>query len=117
LELANYKGHDIKLEFETEGVFFHENSTYDLFLVIKAFNLNQLPFVNIRSIGTFKFEHVTTVETIPDYFYSNSIAILFPYIRAYISILTTQANVPGLILPTLNLTSLEEGLKKRTTVK
>lgn len=31
--------------------------------------------------------------------------------------LTTQANVPGLILPTLNLTSLEEGLKKHTTVK
>lgn len=82
LELANYKGHDIKLEFETEGVFLQESPTYELILTFNALNVDQLPFVNISCIGTFKFDHVSTIDTIPDYFYSNSIAILFPYVRA-----------------------------------
>ena len=52
---------------------------------------------------------------IPGFFYPNSIAILFPYIRAFVSTLTLQANVTPIVLPTLNLTNLQEKLKKNTT--
>jgi len=55
------------------------------------------------------------MEDIPDFFYKNSIAILFPYLRAYLSLVTTQANVPGIILPTYNLSGLEEELRSNTT--
>lgn len=51
----------------------------------------------------------------PSYFYRNSIAIVFPYIRAFISTVTLQANIPPIILPTMNLTSLEIPLKQNTT--
>ncbi|CAM4366664.1 hypothetical protein AQBE111736_13510 [Aquirufa beregesia] len=41
-------------------------------------------------------------------------AILFPYLRAFISLVTLQINIPPLILPTLNLSSLEADLRKNT---
>jgi len=71
--------------------------------------------VRINCKGLFEFKNVQTIEDIPDFFYKNSIAILFPYVRAYISLVTTQANVPGIILPTHNLSSLEEKLRNNTT--
>ena len=75
------------------------------------------PFVEISCKGIFKFENVSTFEEIPEFFYRNSIAILFPYVRAYLSLVTTQANVPGIILPTLNLSNLETELKSNTVIK
>lgn len=48
-------------------------------------------------------------------FYANSIAIVFPYIRAFISTVTLQANlVSPILLPTMNLTSLGERLMNNT---
>ena len=49
------------------------------------------------------------------YFYTNAPAILFPYIRAYISTLTNLSGYKPINLPTLNLTSLREELEKNTT--
>lgn len=71
--------------------------------------------MRINCKGLFEFKNVETIEDIPDFFYKNSIAILFPYVRAYISLVTTQANVPGIILPTYNLSNLEEKLRNNTT--
>ena len=68
-------------------------------------------------MGTFDFENVNKIEDIPSFFYRNSIAILFPYVRAYISLVTNQANIPALVLPTMNLVSLEKPLKENTTQK
>ena len=71
--------------------------------------------MRINCKGLFDFKNVETIEDIPDFFYKNSIAILFPYVRAYISLVTTQANVPGILLPTYNLSNLEEKLRNNTT--
>jgi preprotein translocase subunit SecB len=67
--------------------------------------------------GLFKFHHISTFEEIPSFFYRNAIAILFPYLRSFVSIVTTQANNPGVILPTLNLSSLEGDLRNATSIK
>jgi preprotein translocase subunit SecB len=64
----------------------------------------------------FVFREPVLLEEIPDYFYLNSIAILFPYVRAFVSIITLQANINPLMLPTMNLASLQETLKKNTNV-
>ena len=47
-------------------------------------------------------------------FYKNSLAIIFPYIRAFISTLTLQSNAGLIILPTLNLTHLEKPFRENT---
>ncbi|EXZ22215.1 pretranslocase subunit SecB family protein, partial [Bacteroides fragilis str. S13 L11] len=54
---------------------------------------------------------------IPNFFYPNSIAILFPYVRAFVSTLTLQANIKPILLPTLNLSSLQDTLRENTTTK
>jgi hypothetical protein len=65
---------------------------------------------------TADFEEGTDYDNIPDYFYLNSIAIVYPYLRAFISNLTLQANHQPLVLPVLNLTGLEKPLKENTKV-
>lgn len=65
--------------------------------------------------AVFTFEETPALADIPDYFYKNSIAIVYPYIRAFITNLTATANITPLILPLLNLSVLEEELKKRTS--
>ena len=118
IDLTNHKSREVSLSFDTQGVFIKENSTYELIFSVKATTKDEVsPFVAVQCKGIFKFENVFIIEEIPDFFYRNSIAILFPYVRAYVSLITTQANVPGIILPTLNLSNLEEGLRKNTTQK
>lgn len=118
IDFDNHSGNDLDLSFDCNGVFINENSSFDLtFKVIVISNKEKNPFVTIQCKGVFKFENVSSFEEIPDFFYRNSIAILFPYVRAYVSLVTTQANIPGIILPTLNLTGLEVELKKNTTIK
>lgn len=120
IDLANNISKDIDLSFETKGVFFEKDSKYELIFSVTAFNEDKTienPFVFVQCIGLFNFESVSTFEDIPDFFYRNCIAILFPYLRAYVSVVTSQANIPGIILPTLNLTSLEGDLRKNTIRK
>lgn len=116
IDLSNHNNKDLSLSFDTSGIYFNENQNFELRFIVKvAQNADEKPFAEISCKGTFKFENIESFENIPEFFYRNSIAILFPYVRAYLSLVTTQANVPGIILPTLNLSNLEADLKKNTT--
>lgn len=74
------------------------------------------PYISILCKAQYKFVERIKFADIPDYFYVNSLAILFPYVRAYISILTTQANQRAVILPTYNLSALGTELQKNTAL-
>jgi preprotein translocase subunit SecB len=116
IDLNNHKSKDLALAFKTKGLYDNKNSTFELQFTVKVTNKDvENPFVEVSCKGQFKFDNVSNIEEIPDFFYRNSIAILFPYVRAYVSLVTTQANVPGVILPTLNLSNLESDLKANTT--
>lgn len=116
IDLSNHNSKDLSLSFDTSGIYFNENQNFELRFVVKvAQNADEKSFAEISCKGTFKFENIDGFDSIPEFFYRNSIAILFPYVRAYLSLVTTQANVPGIILPTLNLSNLEVDLKKNTT--
>ena len=73
--------------------------------------------VNVRCVARYSFHDIHSLDEVPDYFYSNSIAILFPYVRAFVSTLTLQANVAPILLPTLNLSELQNVLKENTLQK
>lgn len=120
IDLNNNISKDISLTFDTRGAFISKKSEYELTFSVTAFNEEKTvdnPFLFIQCIGLFKFQNVSSFDEIPDFFYRNCIAILFPYLRAYVSIVTTQANIPGIILPTLNLSSLESELRNKTIQK
>lgn len=47
-------------------------------------------------------------------FYKNAPAIIFPYVRAYVSSLTVLSGIDAVNIPTMNLTSIAEDLKENT---
>jgi preprotein translocase subunit SecB len=116
IDLLNKKGNELSISFDTKGFYYEKNSKYDLIFKVNVFSEGNKKdaFISIRCVGTFVFENVSKIEEIPTFFYRNSIAILFPYVRAYISLVTTQANFKGVILPTLNLSGLEDDLRTNT---
>lgn len=118
IDLTQHTSNDLLLDFDPKGAYISQESVYELTFVVTIFVQGQTaPFVLVQCKGWFNFENLSSYEAIPDYFYRNAIAILFPYVRAYVSLVTTQANVPGVIIPTLNLSGLEGSLKNNTTQK
>lgn len=117
IDLENQQSDELDLLFNTKGEFLSTTKNFNLTFTVqvKSADSELPPFISIRCKGVFKFDKVDTLDEIPDFFYRNCIAILFPYVRAYLSIVTTQANTKGIMLPTMNLTGLEIELKKNTT--
>lgn len=64
--------------------------------------------------ATFMFKDEISFEDIPPYFFANSIVIIFPYVRAFVSTVSLQSNRPAIVLPTMNLSSLQDELKNNT---
>lgn len=107
---------DIIVDFKPWGEF--DKNTNIFFLTIeftaKDKNKPESDFIYIESQSSFQFSQKVSIETIPDFFYANSIAIIFPYIRAFVSTVTLQANTDALVLPTMNLTVLKDTLKENS---
>lgn len=106
----------LTINFSANGEYNAENGLYNLNFSTQISGKDTNPYITVLCKAIYKFNSPIALEEIPDYFYVNSIAILFPYVRAYISLLTTQANQKAVILPTYNLSSLASQLKKNTTV-
>ena len=78
-------GDELSVSFQTSGEFNKQNNSFNLrFRVDIGEN-----FVSIICVGQFIFENANDITEIPDFFYVNSVALLFPYVRAYISLITT----------------------------
>lgn len=116
INLENYNTNEYQIDFIPSGVFNKKDKTYILNFGFTATCEGIIDsFVSINCVGTFKFNEINDLAEIPPYFYRNSIAILFPFLRGFLSMVTIQANVPPILLPTMNLTSLEKPLLEKTT--
>lgn len=106
------------LKFTPNGEYFQQKRLYNLFFEFEA-NVEDrdISVIKIGCVASFEFKESIPYEEIPIFFYPNSIAIVFPYIRAFISTITLQANIKPILIPTLNLTSLQNILKENTIVK
>ncbi|PQA89834.1 Preprotein translocase subunit SecB [Chryseobacterium piscicola] len=115
INLDNYNNKEYQIKFDPKGVFNKEEMVYTLNFCFSA-KCDEIEdnFVTINCIGRFKFTDINTIENIPPYFYRNSIAILFPFLRGFLSMVTIQANVPPILLPAMNLTALEKPLSENT---
>lgn len=105
------------LDFSPSGLYQQDERRYILLLIFKAKYGNNVEAINIKVKAIYQFKENLSINEIPPYFYSNSIAIIFPYIRAFVSTITLQANIAPIVLPTLNISALESVLKSNTTVK
>jgi preprotein translocase subunit SecB len=105
---------DISIDIKPSGIFDKEDSNYKLSFIFSATTNDDKPFIVVVCDSIFTLKNVKSIEEIPSFFYKNSIAILFPYIRAFVSTITLQANREPMILPTMNLSVLESTLKEHT---
>lgn len=109
---------DLSIKISPKGEFSKSTSTYKLFLSIVLTATKEdlsIDVADVDCVADFQFsEPINDIHDIPDFFYPNSIAIVFPYIRSFISTLSLQANTTPIILPTMNLTSLQDELKANT---
>ena len=109
---------ELNIEFSPRGKFNSEDSSYELDFDVKVkCKENDKEVIFVSCVALFSFKEKITISDIPEYFYPNSIAIMFPYIRAFISTISLQANIRPVVLPTVNLMGLTEELKEETIIE
>ncbi|MBR6250728.1 MAG: protein-export chaperone SecB [Bacteroidales bacterium] len=101
------------INIEPSGIYDEAHHTYKLTFDFDA-KIGEQTSLSVKCVANYEFERSLENNEIPEYFYANSIAIVFPYIRAFISTITLQANMPALVMPTYNLSSLKEKLRDNT---
>lgn len=104
----------INLNFDPKGVISKENSCFKLQLGVKIDDTNDSFHIEVVIVADFYFDSDINQENLNKYFFINAPALLFPYVRAYISTLTTLSGINPINLPTLNLTALGGQLQQNT---
>lgn len=115
---GNHLGDEVKLGFSPSGRYNPKTGVFELtlnFITYDKQNVDRIIF-NLTALAFFKFNSPITHEEIPDFFYTNAVAIVFPYVRAFVSTLTLQANTKLLKLSLMNLSNLEEPLKNNIVI-
>lgn len=108
---------ELNISFNPSGVFHSKEARYDLvFDVTVGCNETNTEVIKVSCEASFSFGNKISIEEIPEYFYPNCLAIVFPYVRAFVSTVSLQANVQPVVLPTINLMGLTEELKEQTKV-
>ncbi|MGB5988703.1 MAG: protein-export chaperone SecB [Marinifilaceae bacterium] len=104
----------ISLEFSPKGIINESEANFQLELEVKIEDENKSFLIDILALANYSFEN--GVANISDLFYVNAPALLFPYIRAYISTLTNLSGFEAVNLPTLNLTKVGDDLKNNISI-
>ncbi len=108
---------DLEMEFQPKGKYFQETGKYELTLTFIATEKGTLKrIIKVRSIAEFIFDEPYQFSELPSFFFTNSIPIMFPYVRAFISTLTMQANANVLMLGLIKFGNVAEPLKENTEV-
>jgi preprotein translocase subunit SecB len=109
-EQGDYK---ISVNFNPKGYIFTTLNQFHLELAVEVKEASNKFQININAVAIFEFDAGADIEQYKSgFFILNAPAIAFPYIRAYISNLTTQSGLFTVTLPTFNLSALGETLKQ-----
>ena len=108
-EPGKYK---INLQFSPKGYIFVNLNQFHLKLDVNIKDAEDKFDIKLSTISIFTYPEGANIE---DYkqslFVLNAPAIVFPYLRAYITSLTALSGMSTLTLPTLNMANIGEELK------
>ena len=93
---------DISVTMKRSG-YKHDSGEYHFSIAVKIEDLVRKFELNVTCHSIFEFDRELIDEELQKYTTVNAPAILFPYIRAYISTLTALSGIAPIILPTINL--------------
>lgn len=104
-EKVNNEG-EANFNFHLEEPVIKDNSlSIELYCRIEIENI---VILQLCMVGKFKADNEEFLKRmIP-----NAVAIIFPYLRSQVSLMTAQPNIPTIVMPPMNINSLLEGIKK-----
>jgi preprotein translocase subunit SecB len=111
----NKEEREFKIDCIPSGIINKEASEFLLNLKVNIVDGTDSVNIEVEAEAIFRFTNDNTQAELDNFFYINSSAILFPYIRAYIATLTTLSG-ESIVPPTLNLTGLGDKLKGNTKI-
>ena len=113
MDFETQEGATLSVSFDPNGEYCKATGEYKLRLITRV-SSEEKEFISTTLQVVFGFTEPIELSEIPDYFYPNCMAIVFPYVRSFLSTLSLQANVPPIILPIINFSDLQGVLKRNT---
>ncbi len=104
------KEFDIKIN--PSGIIDRVENRFQLSLEFNLKDNSEQTIINIEIIGFFSFSG--DIASVESFLYLNAPAILFPYIRAYITSITALSGLDTITIPTMNLSNLKDELISNT---
>ena len=105
----------ISIGMSPKGTLKINDSIFELELKVIIHDENKAFKIEVDAVAFYEFDAKVEKDKLNSMFYINAPAILFPYIRAYISTLTNLSGFETITLPTLNVVQLGKDLEKNTS--
>ena len=105
---------DYNLNLKPSGILNNEFKQFQLALDLEIVDKEEESLLNVEIIGFFKYQGA--IEEVKDFLYLNAPALLYPYLRAYVSTLTTLSGLGTYTLPTMNLIGLKNDIEKNIEI-
>lgn len=106
---------NLMIDFQPAGVYDPVKGLFRMELEFRATDKDSgNTVISVGCEAIFKFRKPLAFDELPSYFFANSTAIIYPYIRAFVSTLTLQANYTPFVLPTYNVMDLGIKLKENS---
>ncbi len=96
---------DLKLSLSTKVALNENNDKAQVTLACDISSSEPTPAftLSITMVGYFGLQACVTSQEVQELYTKNMVAILFPYMRAVITTVTAAANIPSVVLPTINV--------------
>ena len=107
----------INFKFEPKGLIDKEQKIFTLSLGTFVEDESRSFEIRVFADATFKYVEDENGNIREVFLIHNAPAILFPYIRAYISALSSLSGIPTILLPTINMSVLAEELRANLVTK
>lgn len=112
IEILGASGDELTVSFDPKGKLDRSNKTFKLDLLISISENTGNLKIEVLISGDFIFHEETNLE---NFLYVNAPALMFPYVRSYITALTALSGISPITLPTMNLSGLKSQIESNTT--
>lgn len=95
-------GQKLDLQFQHKAGVNEESNKMRFEFIVNVMDSKKAVNIKVATVAFFEYDSSLTEEQKKSFFMHNAPAILFPYVRAYISTLTAQSGIDTIVLPTIN---------------
>ncbi len=95
-------GQKLDIQFQQKAGVNEASNKMRFEFIVNVMDSKKAVNVKVATVAFFEYDSSLTEEQKKSFFMHNAPAILFPYVRAYISTLTAQSGIDTIVLPTIN---------------